>query len=193
VSFLAVQLAEATEEDFGPREFGLGVWLRSWRTDLPSTGRADCLPRCRRSCADPGKRGMQAGQSVPRKKPPPSSRSLGRLRNASWPKSTGLHPSSQRQGGRGRPQARREGADDLGQVPADAEVSQRRHPRELRCPDFDRRQIRHQSQQDLHRRRDYCNDWSFNFSKAAESSNAENVLVLTNAKLAKTYTHNWTA
>ena len=34
---------------------------------------------------------------------------------------------------------------------------------------------------------------SFNFSKAAEDSNAENLLILTDAKLAKSYTTNWTA
>lgn len=34
---------------------------------------------------------------------------------------------------------------------------------------------------------------SFNFSKAAEESNAENLLILSDPELAKTYTSNWTA
>lgn len=34
---------------------------------------------------------------------------------------------------------------------------------------------------------------SFNFSKAAEESNAENMLVIRNAALARRYTENWRA
>jgi phosphatidylserine/phosphatidylglycerophosphate/cardiolipin synthase-like enzyme len=33
---------------------------------------------------------------------------------------------------------------------------------------------------------------SFNFTKAAEESNAENLLVIDDAELAKKYTQNWT-